>query len=99
MRWFLALFGCCLFGASSARAEYTGDWADDTYADGFYAATVNDSGGVLGQYCNTAKGTCFWLIALKTGCKEESRYPVLVNSDDGARNLEIYCDGEYKNGF
>jgi hypothetical protein len=58
-----------------------------------YAATVNDSGHVLGQYCYS-EGTCLWLLGLRTRCSENEKYPALVNADAGAQSIEIYCAGE-----
>jgi hypothetical protein len=99
MRTAIAVLILAILATASANAGTIGDWSDDTYTEGLYAATVNDSGNLLGQYCNTANSTCFWMIALKTGCKAESKYPILVNSDIGAHSLEVYCGGEIKNGY
>ena len=78
-------------------------WAQSQYADwstgpipggtGFFAVTMNDSGGMLGEYCYTAGASCVYLLAFSTGCEPGSQYPVLVNSDIGAQYLEVHCDG------
>jgi hypothetical protein len=59
--------------------------------EGYYAATVNDSSGVLGQYCYTESGQCLWLIATDVKCEQESKYPVLVNADGGSAETELVC--------
>lgn len=59
--------------------------------DGVFAATVNDSGGVLGQYCFWDSKTCYWLIATDVNCEESDRYPVLLNAPSGASNQNIRC--------
>jgi hypothetical protein len=62
-----------------------------TTGEGVFAATVNDSLAVLGQYCYLEQGSCLWLLATDIDCKSGSRYPVLVNADGGAFTTEIVC--------
>ncbi len=92
----------CLLGlavtAGSARAapvpEKTfGDWTVAAMADGSgaYAATMNDSKGLLGLYCYKESGNCIWLLANDIQCQDERRYPVLANSDSGALSTVIVC--------
>jgi hypothetical protein len=92
----LAIF-CAALG-SEAAARDVDDWSIDTFPEGVYAATLNDSGNLLGQYCFTDKGSCVWMLGMKTACQSEQRYPILVNSDIGARTLEIYCGGQSETG-
>lgn len=70
-----------------------GDWTVGVMAkgEGAYAATVNDSGGLLGLYCYREQEQCVWLLANDLQCQDESRYPVLVNSDAGAFSTVIVC--------
>jgi hypothetical protein len=83
-------------------------WADESYGSwgvGFtddrsslYAATVNDSGDLLGQYCEPSDGSCMWLLGLSTKCDTGHEYPILANSDTGASQLDIVCGGQLHNG-
>ena len=89
---FLVLVGCSpgVFGQKAF-----GDWFAGVQDDkiGLYAATVNDSKGVLGQYCFFEDNNCLWLLKTDIECEEGSTYPVLVNSDAGASHKEVYCGG------
>lgn len=58
---------------------------------GGYAATYNDSMGVIGQYCFTDDSQCLWLLMNDVNCIENSTYSVLVNADVGASTMELYC--------
>lgn len=83
-----------------AQSQTFGSWfIDTTSRDGLYAATMNDSGALLGQFCFPGAGACVWLIGMRTRCETGEKYPILANSDVGARYLEIYCDGELENGL
>jgi len=78
---------------ASAQEKRFGAWTVGVLPgkDGVYAATVNDSGGLLGQYCYTKDSNCVWLLANDVDCAPNNRYPVLVNADNGAASLEILC--------
>jgi hypothetical protein len=67
--------------------------------DFIYAATVNDSGNLLGVYCSTTTSDCLWLLGLTTACKEDSKYPTLANSETGAGYIEVYCSAQLENGM
>jgi hypothetical protein len=60
--------------------------------DGFYAATLNDSKGIFGQYCYVESDVCLWLLATDVDCKEGSKYPALINADGGSEQLELICN-------
>ena len=77
----------------AADTESFGNWMVGTIegGEGFFAATVNDSSAVLGQYCYLESGDCLWLLATSTNCEEGERYPVLVNADGGSAQLELVC--------
>jgi hypothetical protein len=81
------------------HARSVGTWYFDSSDDGatLYAATVNDSGNMLGQYCTMDSGDCIWLVAFTTACDVGNRYPVLANSDSEASHLEVYCAGKLGN--
>ncbi len=79
--------------AAAADTESFGNWMVGTIegGEGYFAATVNDSNAVLGQYCYLESGDCLWLLATSTNCEEGERYPVLVNADAGSAQLELVC--------
>jgi hypothetical protein len=88
--WLTFLFS----GLALAQDQRFGDWAVDTKnASNLYAASTNDSGHVLGQYCYPTQGTCVWLIAIRTACDKDHKYPALANSDAGSAQLELLCLG------
>lgn len=78
---------------AAAEDRRVGDWSVGVLKGnaGAYAATVNDSGGLLGQYCYREQGACVWLVANDAACEAGNRYRVLVNSDSGAASLEVLC--------
>jgi hypothetical protein len=59
--------------------------------EGVFAATINDSKGILGQYCYREEASCIWILSNEVGCEDGSQYPVLVNSDSGAVSTTIMC--------
>ena len=67
--------------------------------DFFYAATVNESSNLIGEYCSSTTGDCMWVLGMKSACKEGDSYPVLANSDIGTSNLEIHCSVKLDNGY
>lgn len=82
-------------------ADNFGAWSVDMGDDHsfIYAATVNDSGGLLGEYCTPSEGSCMWVLGISTKCDTGHQYPVLANADTGAVELEIVCNGELPNGM
>jgi hypothetical protein len=90
-------------GLSSAAIGQTsqfGSWNTGRIGgnEGLFAATVNDSGHILGQYCYFQSDSCIYLLAFQTACKPESKYPVLVNSDVGSSQVFVYCSGQLSSG-
>lgn len=77
--------------STNALSQRTGDWNQATFDGGVYAATVNDSGNLLGQYCFAQEESCVWLLGLSARCDEGHEYPVLVTSDLGAQHMYIKC--------
>lgn len=59
--------------------------------EGYFAASVNDSSSIFGQYCYNETGQCLWLLAVNINCEDGSRYPVLINGDGGSAQMEIVC--------
>ena len=76
------------------------DWTwniDDT--DSVYAATMNSADHMLAQFCYPETGKCLYAVAFGTNCEEGSKYPALVNADEGAYYIELVCgdkmDGQH----
>jgi hypothetical protein len=94
--------------ASAARAadQRFNDWSVGFSDSGtsLYAATVNDSGEVLGEYCDLDSKKCHWLLGMETECDEGDEYPLLANTSSGARHLMATCfkdigDGQHVYAF
>jgi hypothetical protein len=79
-----------------AAAATFADWEAFTDRAGSFwsAATINESQEVFGQWCYADKGSCIWLIGMTARCNEGKTYPVRVNSDVGAVQLEVQCLGK-----
>lgn len=92
---------CMLLLSPFAQAEQAGAWTTGVTNDGeaVYAATVNDSGNVLGQYCFPGADSCIWFLGMRTACEEGSTYPVLANSDSGAAHISVYCSDQVDAGL
>jgi hypothetical protein len=53
---------------ANAQAWHAGVSNDGSYV---YAGTINDSGGMFGQFCFASEGNCYWLVALTQDCRVE----------------------------
>ncbi len=95
----LGLLLVSLINVAAAQERTWGAWSAGrtSEGDGTYAATMNDSGNILGQYCNN--GTCVYLLGIKTSCKTGDKYPALVNSNISALSVEVICRGKLDNGM
>ena len=97
-----------LVGAALAAVVCSANAADQQFGDWSaglndprtvsYAATVNDSGSLLGDYCNFSVGKCFWTIVMEPACTGSATYPVLGNTSSGAVQMQLQCDGKTDNG-
>ncbi len=98
-RTLMALTLASLMNMAAAQERSWGAWSAGRTSDGdgTYAATMNDSGNILGQYCNG--GTCVYLLGIKTSCKTGDKYPALVNSNLSAMSVEVVCRGKLDNGM
>lgn len=85
-----------VFG-SAVSAQEMGSW-NYQLRPPFYAATMNDSGHIFGQWCDVDAGACAYLLALSTACADGESYPVLINSDVGAMSSTLVCRGRLENG-
>jgi len=99
------LWGLCFFSTIFIACEgilYASDWSagiDSKSGEFVYAATVNDSGSLFGQYCFKSNKSCLYLLAMTVACNPGNKYPVLVNSDIGSYVLQIYCFDKFKDGL
>ncbi len=89
----LAVFLSLTSFTFSAMAQEFANWVTGAMDDneGYFAATVNDSNSIFGQYCYTESNQCLWLLAVNINCEDGSRYPVLINGDGGSAQMEIVC--------
>lgn len=78
---------------AQAEGRWFGSWIVGAMENtqGIYAATVNDSEGVLGQYCYGSNAACYWLLDVDLECESEARFPALINSDSGSTTVEVVC--------
>ena len=87
-----------LLSRPAAEAQTFGSWVADARSDSPFAASVDDSGNIFGQYCSAGRSSCVWLMALASSCQKGDRYPALANFETGAVSLEILCKGELESG-
>lgn len=88
--------------ALSVHAEIKAnkDWFWDTSKQDFaYAATANDEGHILGQYCYYANGTCVYVVTLGIKCSQGAEYPALINSNIGAMEVRLVCGHKTGNEY
>lgn len=78
-----------------------GSWTTGVVTNntGVYAATISDSGAVLGEYCYFSSKSCTWTLAVDTSCDKDHSYPVLANTDKGAAYFDIVCLGRQESGL
>ncbi|WP_292979358.1 hypothetical protein [Nitrosomonas sp.] len=97
---FMSFIVAFYFYGPYANAQTNGSWIAETESKHFlYAATVNDSGALLGQYCFPGEGSCIWLVGMEIPCNKDDKYHGLANSDIGAQPLELLCDTQLDNGL
>lgn len=73
------------------------EWAQGASGDGnlLYAATIDEAGPLLGQYCYLDTGSCLYVLSMGTTCSPEAEYPALVNSDVGSVHVSLLCSEKY----
>ena len=93
------------FSSAPSLSQQIGSWRIDLneylkrQSDNIYAATLNDSENVFGQFCYPAEGSCMWILGISTGCQDKSTYPVLASTEAGAISLEVICFGKYADRY
>jgi len=89
------LAAVCLALPMWAQAQAIGDWRIGNLdaGAGMYAATVNETQSVLGQFCQVEGDDfpCYWLLSIDIDCEPGESYIVLVNADHSAVPLEMLC--------
>jgi hypothetical protein len=90
---FLTITGSVAVNAQENRfGEWTVDFTNDK--TNVYAATANDSGSVLGEYCSLEKHVCNWMLAMDTACEGAGVFPLLGNAASGSVQLGVTCGGK-----
>lgn len=81
--------------ATAQQQRQVGDWTVGVLPgnEGVLAATTNETGTTLGEYCFTGQPTCTWMISARGGCEPGAKVPVLVNADAGSAGLLVQCLG------
>lgn len=69
-------------------------WVTDDSDNFYYAATLNSSGHLIGQYCFFKSGDCKYLLGAGITCTEGNEYPALINSTSGSTHVTIICGGK-----
>lgn len=95
--------GACLLALStisSAQVSRYDDWQVGAADNGtaVYAATANESGSILAQYCHFGQSNCDYRLLVDSGCEDGSEYPGLMNSDAGAAPVRLICQGGIGDG-
>ena len=85
--------------SSFANIKQNKDWFWDLSLDAgnfVYAATMNDSERLLGQYCYFDEGTCVYIVTLGITCTEGSKYPSIINSSAGVAQVDLICAHKFE---
>jgi len=56
-----------------------------------FAATINDSEAIFGQWCYKSIQGCYWILASDTACDTGEDYPSLINSTSAAISATMRC--------
>lgn len=87
-----AFFVGLVLSAFAGLAVASG-WVGEVADNGPYVFTVNPDGEVFGQWCAFDAG-CSWIAAISTACVTGDEYPVLINADAGAAQMNVTCLGK-----
>lgn len=85
----IVAMGCLV--TCGVQAQQYGSWSVDLLKDksAYYAATINDAGGLLGKVCDGSG--CQWVMTVNTTCDEGSLYPALLSAATGAGPIKLLC--------
>ncbi|MGB0662768.1 MAG: hypothetical protein ACPGMR_03155 [Pontibacterium sp.] len=73
-------------------------WSNSDNKNMFFAATTTEAGRFFGQFCYLDSNTCHYKMRVDLPCTVGQEYPVLVNTDIGARHLAVICFGNTTKG-
>ncbi|WP_382321315.1 hypothetical protein ACFJGX_11160 [Hydrogenophaga sp. UC242_50] len=96
--WSAAAVLGALLQSNAATAQNGWSHGITNGRDAVYAATINDSGAVLGQYCFFEDESCYWILANNIGCEEGEIYPALTSSEITSSSIEMVCGGKLSEG-
>ncbi|MES3010670.1 MAG: hypothetical protein V4738_07805 [Pseudomonadota bacterium] len=92
MRGWVAGVLLLFLGASSAWAQTFGDWQVSGDRNFRVATTENNSGSILGYYCDHSQRDCdFFFMPDKLKCNEGTRYALLVNGGRESSARSAIC--------
>jgi hypothetical protein len=83
--------------AGAAWEQAWGQWFASEAPGTLFAATVNDSNNIFGQWCMPAQGSCFYYLGIETVCNEGKQIPALVSTSAGALATTLLCSGKLPN--
>ena len=87
-----AILALLITTISNAETRQSKDWHWDTDSKRFlYAATVNGDAQSFGQYCYLDSKNCVYLLNTKINCQTDTKLTALINSDQGAKDVELIC--------
>jgi hypothetical protein len=89
----LSFFSIHLHADSYSSKDWDYNLSNPDYA---WAATANNKGRILGQYCYYDEESCMYLVSFGTTCDEGAEYTALANTNNGAYSLNLICGHEYK---
>ena len=78
-----------------AHSGVIGDWIDGEFDDGEpYVMSLGRNNTAIWKSCDHTDATCTWRVGLVTSCEAGASYPALINSDSGASQHTLQCEGK-----
>lgn len=75
------------------------DWAVSSSEDYMYAVTMNNNNNALGHFCYYKTNKCYYIIGIDASSEDGQKYPALLNSDKGAKSIELIGGGKISDTF
>lgn len=82
-----------VFAVWQARAADSWFTVEKDAGDGISAATQNQTGQLLGQYCDYAESACYWNLLLDTPCDKGVTVPSLISEGANSAAITAHCQG------
>jgi hypothetical protein len=92
-------FAAALLAAPAFADDGSWTTGSTTTKESLFAATTNDSGALLGEYCQIREGSCIWELGIPNTCDKGDSYPILANTDTGAEEMQLICMGKMPNNL